>query len=144
MDTTEHPKSLTQLSQALGIPILQLEVPCTYCFQYLSCFDKVSFEVSDLSLVWKNDREHGVCQPCLRKASYLEFVLYSQDKWKANQTEERTGRHLPAHPVRCMYCARPLQYPEISELLKRRQDVYLVRGRLRAPCLACKLWAGIL
>ncbi|AST11574.1 E6 protein [Sus scrofa papillomavirus 2] len=132
----ENITSITGLANALGIPWVDLLIPCTFCGKFMDYHDLTKFE-SQMQLLWKGKCVYGCCNRCARLSSRREVQLFGQGT-KALSEVLKQGIKLTDLVIRCVACLNKLTYVEKLSVLYGENQVTVVRGRYRGICKNCK------
>ncbi|AAW88321.1 E6 [Procyon lotor papillomavirus 1] len=128
-----RPTSVEDLGKLLGVPFIDILLPCTFCSRFLTNLEKLHFDKKPLSLLWKGGCVYGCCQSCVRRCSFVEAAFHPHKR-----VAEKDLYQLSKDPVRCSACQATLS---TSEKVRCAAEGSLsrCRGRVRGPCDLCRL-----
>uniref|UniRef100_A0AAU6S5C4 Protein E6 n=1 Tax=Pipistrellus kuhlii papillomavirus TaxID=3140005 RepID=A0AAU6S5C4_9PAPI len=129
--------SIRSLANYLGLDTEELLLTCYYCARWLTVLDKVLFAHTDLGLYEKEGLYYGLCQPCVRSAAKLEFLMYYKTFTSVSAVELQFGGPFESLRVRCWGCFRHLNETEKKNTKQRQSDVAIVGDQPRALCTLC-------
>lgn len=132
-------RTVAELSEHLQIPVIDILLPCNYCYRFLSSIEKALFDFSNFLLFWKEGSAYGCCQNCIRHAARIEALCFYERTLLLEDAERETNKLLNDIYVRCSGCLRELSNSEKVTLKALKEPCIIVRGSIRGTCALCRL-----
>lgn len=133
------PQTIRSLASSIGVEIEDLLLSCFYCTRWLTVLDKILFAHCELVLHCKEGLYYGACQPCVRSAARVDFLLNYESFISTRRAAEIFGRPFPHLEVRCWSCLRHLNNAEKCDIVCRDGDVAILKDKPRALCTLCTI-----
>ncbi|AZL94137.1 oncoprotein E6 [Leopardus wiedii papillomavirus type 1] len=130
-----RPRTVKGLCDYLGVPTVDLLLPCCFCNCFLTNLEKSLCDFSPFQLRWRDGCAFGCCQTCIRLCGRLEQKCFFQKVLSTNETKQLD---LEKEPVRCQSCMRTLTLGE-KKLCAQEGSFQVVRDRIRGTCGLCRL-----
>lgn len=137
------PTNLEDYCSTFQISFFQLKLKCVFCKCYLTLSDLAAFHEKVLSLVWKSQICYACCRKCLYVSAKYEVEQFFQCACEVEKLTLLLGQPLSEISIRCYFCYCLLDLATKHDLIARKKQACLVRGRWRAPCRDClkrELW----
>nr|AYA94781.1 MAG: E6 protein [Human papillomavirus] len=134
-----RPTSARELARYLGIPFVDLFLPCNFCQRFLSTLELLLFDHFELNLIWRDGQVNGCCYNCAKTASLVDFILFYESSFELDELEHIVGRPLLQIDLRCLLCSKKLSIGEKLDLVSKRERVHKIRNRWKAKCSLCSL-----
>lgn len=135
----QRPTKLKELSEFLGISVEEVLITCFYCNRWLTGPEKVLFVHSDLGIYYKDDVYYAACQACIKTACKLDFLVNYQGFISTTEAEILFASRFEDLDVRCWGCLRKLTRTEKVDVVRRRDDVAVIKDQPRSRCTLCLL-----
>ncbi|ANG09005.1 E6 [Human papillomavirus type 195] len=133
-----YPMSIADLARLLDIPVVDLLVPCNFCFNFLTYFELCDFDNKLLTLIWKDDKVFGCCRRCSIASGFFEFQQFYQGSVIGRDIEAVEQKSIFDICVRCHHCLRLLDSIEKLDICGRQQPFHKVRDNWKGLCKFCK------
>lgn len=133
-----YPMSIADLARLLDIPVVDLLVPCNFCFNFLTYFELCDFDSKLLTLIWKDDKVFGCCRRCSIASGFFEFQQFYQGSVIGRDIEAVEQKSIFDICVRCHHCLRLLDSIEKLDICGRQQPFHKVRDSWKGLCKFCK------
>ncbi|UJQ88225.1 E6 protein [Eumops bonariensis papillomavirus type 1] len=133
------PKTIRQLCELYRKDIDEVQLFCQFCLKCLTILDKICFEQSKFTLLWRCGSPRAVCVCCSRVLARIEFTERHEHSCPVSQAEQYIGGPITGTSVRCIRCLCDL-LPQEKELLRRdNRTVHKICGGWRALCVRCAI-----
>nr|AYA93994.1 MAG: E6 protein [Human papillomavirus] len=132
------PKTVQELADSLGVPLVDLLLPCKFCGTFLPYIELVSFDYKHLQLIWTTeDFVFGSCSTCLHATAQHEFTTYFETSVTGREIEHFEQKPIGDIPVRCRFCFKLLDLIEKLDICYKDQQFHKVRRNWKGVCRHC-------
>ena len=138
MDSS-RPLTVQQLSDKLTVPVVDLLLPCKFCYRFLTYLELREFDYKHLQLIWtEEDFVFACCSGCAYASAQFEFQQFYQITVYGREIEQEEQRPIGQICVRCQYCLKFLDLIEKLDICCLNQPFHKVRNHWKGRCRHCK------